>query len=131
MHITQLTKLTKIDFEKADLQTLVKEYREASVAHGKASFSGNYRIANRNADTIINIYRELRRRGREAQNSILPLLTDEDLNVRAMAAAHALEFAPELGEPVLIELSQLGRGLHRLEAEVCLDQWRNGTLEFP
>ena len=101
------------------------------MAHGKASFNGDYRTANRNAETIINIYRELRRRGREDQNSILPLLNDEDLNVRAMAAFHALEFAPEQGEPVLLELSKLGRGLHRLNAEICLEQWRNGTLEFP
>lgn len=123
--------VTKTDFKGADLLTLVKQYREAAVAHGTASFNGNYKIANRNAKTIINIYRELRRRGREAQNSILPLLNDEDLNVRAWAGGHALEFAPEQGEPVLLELTKLGPGLHRLDAEVCLEQWRNGTLKFP
>ena len=123
--------MTITDFNGADLETLVREYREFSVAHGKASFDGDYKTANRNADTIMNIYRELRRRGREAQNSILPLFNDEDLNVRVWAAAHALEFVPEQAEPVLVELSKLGRGLHRLNAQVCLEQWRNGTLEFP
>ena len=123
--------MTKTDFKGADLPTLVKQYREAAVAHDKASFNGEYKIANRYARTIINIYRELRRRGREAQNSILPLLNDEDLNVRAWAGAHALEFAPEQGEPALLELTKLGPGLHRLTAEVCLEQWRNGTLKFP
>ena len=67
--------MTKIDFNGADLETLVGEYRESSVAHGKASFDGDYKTANRHAKTIINVYRELRRRGRETQNSILPLLT--------------------------------------------------------
>lgn len=123
--------MKKIDFKEADLQTLVREYREASVVAGKASFDGDYKTANRNAETVINICRELRRRGREAQNFILPLLNDEDLNVRTMAAAHALEFAPEQAEPVLLELTNLGPGLHRLEAKIALEQWRNGTLEFP
>ena len=123
--------MTKSDFTGADLRTLVRVYRESSVVHGEASFNGDYKTANRNARIIINIYGELRRRGREAQNSLLPLLNDEDLNVRAMAAAHALEFAPAEAEPVLIELTKLGPGLHRLNAKTCLEQWRNGTLQFP
>jgi hypothetical protein len=58
------------------------------------------------------------------------LLEDPDPGVRAWPAAHALEFAPELGENVLEALAAEG-GLTGFDAEMTLEVWRGGTLKFP
>jgi len=120
-----------MDFSVADIQTLVQAYRECAAAHGRASFGGDYKTANWNADLIAEIYRELRRRGVEAQAFILPLLNDDDPSVRVWTATHALDFAPDKGEPVLMELSKIGKGACRLDAEMTLIEWKNGRLKFP
>jgi hypothetical protein len=105
-------------------------YREAAVQHGTATENGDYRTANRRHDLIAGVYRELRRRGDDAQRELLPLLNDIDERVRAWAAAHALEFAPDQGEPVLKRLATKS-GAIGLNAQMTLEQWSKGALTFP
>jgi len=119
-----------MNVERADVNTLVATYRAAAVSHGIATANGDYRSANRHHDMIAGIYRELRRRGDEARKDLLPLLNDMNPHVRAWAAAHALEFAPDHGEPVLRRLASAG-GIVGLNAEMTLNEWSNGSLKFP
>ena len=121
--------MTKLDTQ-ADAHTLVVAYREAALGHGLGTESGDYRRANRHHDTVAALYRDLRRRGPEAQRELLPLLDDISPYVRAWAAAHALDFAPDRGEPVLQRLAVVS-GVFRLTAEATLKEWRNGSLSFP
>jgi|SRR5919109_3997723 hypothetical protein len=113
-----------------DIATLVRRYAAAATGHGKATETGDHRAANRHHDAIAGVYRDLRARGHEAQTALLALLNDSDAYVRSWAAAHALEFAPERGEPVLAALVQRG-GFVGLDAEMTLAEWRQGTLRFP
>ena len=76
------------------------------------------------------VYRELRARGKTAQNALLPLMTDPDDAVRGWSAAHALEFAPEQAEPVLTALAD-SRGVSAFSAKMTLREWRKGNLSFP
>ncbi|QSQ27121.1 DUF2019 domain-containing protein [Pyxidicoccus parkwayensis] len=112
----------------ASIEELVQEYEQAAVAYGQALSSANHRAANRAHDRIAGAYRELRSRAAAAQ--LLPLLRSENENVRSIAAAHALEFAPEQGELVLQELATRP-GRIRTRAEYALKAWREGTLKFP
>lgn len=111
---------------------LVGRYREAARAHGAAEMTRKaVRAANREADTIAAVYRELRRR--DARSVLLVLLDDPDPSVRSWAGAHALDFAPSEGEPVLEALSRedtgpLGKGF---DAQMTLQEWRAGRLRFP
>jgi hypothetical protein len=114
----------------ADLSELLHLYERATIEHGRASESGDYRTANRESETIISVYRELRSRGLESQKALLSFLNHEDLHVRVMAAAPSLEFALEEGEPVLIEISK-SRGIAPLDARMTLQEWRKGNLRFP
>ena len=98
--------------------------------HGRTSVLCDFRDGNPEADTVAGVYRELRRRGREAQRALLPLVDDEEEGVRVWAAAHALEFALGVGEPALTLLSQ-GVGPAAFTATVTLCQWRKGELSFP
>jgi len=50
--------------------------------------------------------------------------------VRIWAAAHALEFSPRDGEPVLVAIARLSEPIG-FSAEMTLKEWRKGRLEFP
>jgi hypothetical protein len=117
------------NLQQASIEELVQEYEQAAAAHGRALAAADHRSANRAHDRIVSTYRELR--SRAAASQLLPLLTSEDENVRACVAAHALEFAPEQGEPVLLGFATSHPGLLRIRAEYALKAWREGTLEFP
>lgn len=123
--------MRKAQIKKADVPTLVVAYVDAAVAQGKALEVGDHRRANPKADLLSAIFAELRRRGLEAQQALLPLLRHPDPSVRCWAGAHALEFAPEQGEPVLAELAPTPRSFVALAAHVTLEQWRKGELRFP
>ena len=66
---------------------------------------------------IAAVYRELRTR--ESESALSDRLNSEDPGVRVWAGAHALEFAPERGEPTLGELAELP-GLLGFTAETTL-----------
>ena len=122
--------MKKKEIETADAQTLVAAYRAAAVANGRATEESDHRTANRQHDIVAAIYRELRKRGDSAQRELLALLDDINPHVRAWAAAHALEFAPDRGEPVLRRLAN-GAGVVGLNAEMTLREWTKGSLTFP
>ena len=108
---------------------LVELYADAALRHGKARFGSDPSAGNADADRIAAIYRALRLRG--AEFALLPLLEDPDDGVRGWAAAHALEFAPADGEPVLERLADSPEaGLVGFSAEVTLREWHEGRLHF-
>src|SRR4051812_29117415 len=86
------------DLGRLNTDDLVNRYAEAAQRHGEAAGRGD-RPANSEADLIAVIYGELRKR--ESESALLDLLDSEDPGLRAWAGAHALEFAPERGEPIL------------------------------
>jgi hypothetical protein len=114
----------------ATLDELTTAYRHAASAHAEATAAGDHESASRHHDTLAAVYRELRVRGASAQRALLPLLQDQDNGVRSWAASHALEFAPERGEPVLARLAE-SRGVSAFSAKMTLREWRKGTLSFP
>lgn len=120
--------MTLRSLQKASTEELVQAYEKAAVSYGQALAAADHRAANRAHDTIVGAYRELR--SRAAAFHLLPLLRSEDETLRSVVAAHALEFAPEQGEPVLRELAARP-GLRRTPAEYTLKAWREGTLQFP
>ena len=83
------------------------------------------------ADCVAGIYRELRSRGLESQQALLPLLDHPSIKVRGWAGAHALEFAPDIGEEALNKIAAGDVSLHEFEAKITLREWRAGRLRFP
>lgn len=112
----------------ADTSLLVDAYRAAAKKHGdEAADEIDAREA---AYLIAAIYVELRRRGIEHQAKLLSLLWDIEPNVRLWSATHALEFATPQGEAVLEKLTSAERSVG-LSAELTLEEWRAGKLQFP
>ncbi len=117
-------------FTKTSIADLLKMYSEAASAHGISTAKGDYREGNKQHEIIAAVYRELRRRGLDAQRSLLILLDSPDDAVRNWSASHSLEFAPEAGEPVLESLAT-NSGIQGFNAKMVLKEWRKGTLSFP
>ena len=117
--------------EEEQLESLVHRYTEAAKAHGQATENGDYEKANEAHDVIASAYRELRRRGLDAQRALLALLDHSDPGVRSWSAAHALEFSPAEGERVLSRMENIPKSLVSFSAKMTLRQWREGKLRFP
>ena len=113
---------------RADAKTLVGMYASAAANHGRAIHK-DHRLANRNARLIAKIYRELRRRGPEAQRELLTLSSHQDPNVRVWVGAHALEFAPAQGVDILEPISRMP-GFEGANADQTLKEWHGGRLKF-
>jgi Domain of unknown function (DUF2019) len=118
------------DLSHADIEELTTAYAKAASEHGAATAAGNPDRANECHDMVASVYRELRARGPDAQRALLPLIGYADDAVRYWAASHALEFAPDQGEPVLAELAR-SRGLSAFNAKMTLREWQKGNLSFP
>ncbi|HEY4640547.1 MAG TPA: DUF2019 domain-containing protein [Thermoanaerobaculia bacterium] len=116
--------------ERQSDEELIKQYAAAAARHHRETLEGTPRAANRQHDILAAAYRELRKRGAGAQNKLLSLLDDPDAGVRSWAAAHALEFAPAAGEPVLQEIARIP-GLTGFNAQMTLQEWKKGRLQFP
>jgi hypothetical protein len=110
---------------------LVLEYARAAEQYGRTMDSRNHKATNREAKIIAACYRELRSRGKDEQRALLNLLEgDNEEYVQCWVAAHALEFAPEIGEPVLSKLAKKG-SVVGFDARQTLERWREGGLKFP
>lgn len=120
----------EMEFRAVTLEELIAAYETAAVLHGDAFAKGDLRTSNRAADKVAAIYRELRQRGDGARMALLPLLLASHSWVRGWAAAHALEFAPEMGRVVLEALST-EEGMIGFSARMTLTTWRKGELKFP
>ena len=116
--------MKKRELEHAEDALLVEEYRRAAIAQAEAMSHVKPRVANRHADVMYEIARILRLRGLSAQERLLPLLLDENDDVRMWAGAQALEFAPEKAVPVLERLEQSTTGSRRTTAHYTLKEWR-------
>ena len=98
-------RMSKEVLATTELEKLLDLYEEAARTHGRATEAGDSPSANSAAGTVSAVYMELRRRGIEAQRKMLVLLENSDSAVRLWAASHALEFAPDEGEPILLYLA--------------------------
>src|SRR5687768_1129810 len=122
--------MKNIDINDPTIEALVQAYTIAAAKHGQAADDPDPGPSTQHAAVLEDVYHELRERGREAQLHLLKLLDHSNPDVRLWAASHALEFAPEEGEPVLKELLDCG-GWAAVSADMTLEVWRQGKLVFP
>lgn len=109
------------------VETLLSLYRESAYTHGQATLSGDYKVANKAADSIDAIFREIRNRD-VIKSFFSPLLSDENVSVRLWASSHILPFFHEDAEKVLTDISISEKSIFRLDAEMTLKQWKKGEL---
>lgn len=117
--------------KKQSLEDLLSEYRSAAMAHADGTRAGEVERVNNSADQIAAIYRELRSRGPDALKSLLRFLDDINPGIRLWAASHTLEIAPLKSEEVLRRLSEQYDKTLGFDAQMTLELWQRGELEFP
>ena len=92
-----------------------------------AAAVGDHRTASRYGAMVTSAWRELRGGGPSGMVRLLALLDDAQPEVRARAAAHALEFAPARGMEILTDLARMGGPVGQT-AQAALAGWRNGVI---
>jgi hypothetical protein len=123
--IARTTKLASLSTNE-----LVHLFAESAMSRTAAMEALKAKVGNKHFDMMTNIYVELKSCGPAAQQSMLPLLSHTDPEVRCNATALIMEFAPSQAEPILRSLAELD-GFVGYEAEVVLEVWEQGELEFP
>lgn len=112
------------------LSSLAISFANAAAKRGRFLDGADARRANREHDELVAMYRELRRRGRDAQMQLLPLLRHEEADFRLATATRALEFAPDEALRVLEELAR--HPMHvAMSAHMTTELWRRGELRLP
>jgi hypothetical protein len=119
------------DYSMTATSDLVQNFAKMASDRGSALRVAAPRKANALYRQMVEIYRELRRRGKEAQVQMLPLLRDENTDIRISVACFALEFEPEDASAVLEKIEREERNLLGFTAEMVLKQWKEGKIRFP
>jgi hypothetical protein len=107
-----------------DMSETLAEYREAAEGTGDAVA----KRANRWHARMNMCYRALRQ-SESGRKGITSLVSDDNPHVRVWAAAHALQWAPELARLALESLRD-SQGPCSLTAEMTLNEFDKGRLSF-
>jgi hypothetical protein len=107
------------------IEELMEKFTQAAKSHYRASLSGDWRTANKEAATIRKTIKGLISLGETAREALLAQTDSIDLSVCAMAAVYSLKYAPEKSISVLTSIAQ-EPGLIGFEAQQALQRWKEG-----
>jgi len=121
--------MTENEIRSATVAEIVVTYEKKVKENGLEIMNGNADAANAAYDVVWLCSKELKRRGVDSQEALLPLLGSDDPQVRLCAAKDALDFAPALG---VVELENLARSnvIWRLDAQMIFREWQREKLKF-
>ena len=112
------------------MKKLLLLYVDAARAHGDATEKGDHKSANRCAETLGTLYKQICESGEPGAQALRSLMSHRDQSVRYWAAYHCLPYAPLEVEATLAEIAK-GRGtLVSFSAQITVEQWRRGGLRI-
>ncbi|HUR71526.1 MAG TPA: DUF2019 domain-containing protein, partial [Candidatus Limnocylindrales bacterium] len=114
----------------ASVTEIVDAYERGVKLNGLAIMNGDSEAANAAYDFVWRCSVELKKRGIDAQRTLLVLLKNGDPQVRLCAAKDALQFNPDLGQLELERIAKLDV-IWSLHASLILEEWKRGRLRFP
>ncbi len=115
---------------KETIQQLIKDYRESASAHGKATFDGDHKAANRNYHKLVALLPKIRAYGNAGEMALLALSADKDESVACWSATHSLKFEENRALSVLSDLAKKA-GPIGFNAKMVVQQWAKGQLFLP
>lgn len=104
---------------------LIRLFREQALAHTTATMEGNYRVANKAADRVNQIFRQIIALGDEGRQALVALAEVSEDEVAILAAAYALKSDPKRSLAVLQRLTS-NRGIIGFKAEHAIRRWKSG-----
>lgn len=111
----------------SELEKLIDIYMKNAVIHGEGTLEGNYKKTNKAHDKLINAYKKIKEFDNKL-NSLLPLLSNENISVRSWSATHLLPHSNE-AKDILKKISKED-GLLAFDAKMVLKEWENGNLKL-
>jgi len=96
------------NIEKYTAQELLVRFREACLAQYETYINGNINKYNKIQDILLEITRELKRRGLTERRSLLTLLADKNPQVRLQAAKKVYSVAPTEAKACLEAIAASG-----------------------
>lgn len=113
-----------------NLDKLISKYIESVTNHGKESWAGDYKTANKYYKIYTKCYIDICKYGEEGRIALKNLIYHNSHFVRYCVAYHILPFDPENGTKMLKKCKNEPDGVG-LNAKTTLDEWNSGSLKFP
>jgi len=111
-----------------NIDDLKNKFIEAAIVYGEKAVNGNYKLANKKADFLIETARILRI-SEEGKDALKKLLQHENPSVQLWAAANCLPFYTDKSINVLNQIKRRDDFIGT-SAGVTLDEWKEGKLKF-
>jgi hypothetical protein len=111
---------------KMHMSHLLAHYRRSAI---DASLLSGSKEQNEAADAVRESYKELRRTP-EGRAGIIALMSDKNPAVRGWAAAHSLQWMPDVARQILEVLRDEADFPHSFDAQMTLQEFDNGNLRF-
>ena len=111
------------------IEKAVSIFEESASIHAKASIIGDYKVANKNYDKVMDAIVFLHEVGH--LSDLYALLNHDDIGVRLSAAYALLLVCEDRSKAVLSALAHDNFGILSLNAEMVLEQWKEGKLVYP
>ena len=110
-----------------DTVTALNNFENAAIKHAEATELGDYKTANKSYDVISKAIAYLKEKN-EIQ-FLSPFLNHPSVGVRMWAATHLLSVSENDSIKVLEQIAA-ETGIHSLDAETTLSEWRKGNLKL-
>lgn len=107
------------------LDDLIRLFRDHALVHSSATMEGNYRVANKAADRVDKVFRQVIALGDEGREALFALAEVSEDEVAVLAAAYALKSDPTRSLAVLKRLTS-NRGIVGFKAEHAIKRWMSG-----
>jgi hypothetical protein len=108
------------DLTKHTVQELIVQFRDACLSQYETDITGAMRKYNKLQDFLLDVVRELKRRGVEERRSLLGLLADRNPQVRLQAAKSVYSVAPMEAKACLEAIAAAGLPDQSLSAGMTL-----------
>lgn len=107
---------------------LITRYRNAAIAHGEGTRSGDSVKTNRAYDELVVLLKKIT----ETDNDelLFSLYDDDDITVQVWAAAHTLEVNEEKALTKLQIIMNAAIPLASMGARYTIQEWKSGELTF-
>lgn len=111
------------------IDKLVETFTAASRRHFQATSDGDYEVANREADSVHQIFLRLRELGPEAREGLIQVAVSGGDAAAVMAAVYSLKYDPERSLKVLGRLSK-DSGILGFQATQAIKRWKSGEWQL-
>ena len=111
-----------------NVEEAIRLFEENSIKQAQTLNTGNFKVGNRCFDNKIKCLSYLYKKGK--LEMLEKYLLHENVGVRESAAYAYLFVCPQKGESVLSEIANGNYGIHSLNADMILREWKSGSLKF-